>query len=215
MSDTVSTLLSSLLIRLRDPAGTLSGESGVSARLLAQDILSRTQQIYNQALKLNIFQLPFTIQPMLLWYDLADVIGPLNERITTISYVTYQNRDLSQATLDDLKSYDRHWHRRISSRLECFIPLGYTHFILWPLLDHIDTCTLFGPLTTPIIQDAEVETLPISEERIPLLIQLVELILSNRAQDELSFSTLLKNFSQFLPQPKQAGRIQNAPQIET
>ena len=214
MSEAVGSLISSLLIRLRDPAGTLSGESGISVHTLTMDILGRSQQIYNEALSLNILHLHFTIQPLLLWYDIGQVIGSNNERMTNISHVVYQNRDLSLATLDDLRSYDRKWHRAVGGRLECYIPLGYTHFILWPMLNRQDTCTLFGPLLTPSLQSDQ-DTLSLSQERTPLLLQLTELILANRANDELAFSVLLRNFSTYLSQDtiKSRRTSSNAPEI--
>jgi hypothetical protein len=199
MSEAVSTLISALLIRLRDPAGTLRGESGTNVRTLAIDLLGRTQQIYNEALRLNLLSVSCTIQPFLVWYDLGQVIGTNNERMTSLSHVIYKQRDLSKVTLDDLRSIDRKWHRAIGSRLECYVPLGYTHCILWPALSMQDTCTLYGPLLTPMIQDEQTDTLTISEERTPLLLQLTELLLAHRANDELAFSVLLKNFADYLP----------------
>ncbi len=200
MSEFVSNLISALLIRVRDPAGTLRGASNISVRTLAIDLIGRAQQIYNEGLSLVIQPISFTAQPLMQWYNLLDVIGPTNERITSISHAIHQGRDLTKATLDDLKSLDRQWHRRVDTRLECFIPLGYTNFILWPMLNYSSTCTLYGPLLTPLIQDENQESLSISEERSILLLQLIELMLSNRANDELAFSTLLKNFSKYLPQ---------------
>jgi hypothetical protein len=62
-----------------------------------------------------------------------------------------------------------------------------------------DTVTLIGPTKT-VALTSETQTLELSQERTPLLIQLTELILLNRLQDDTAFNAVMRNFVKFLPQ---------------
>ena len=61
-----------------------------------------------------------------------------------------------------------------------------------------DSVTLIGPTTT-VPLTSETQTLELSQERTPLLIQLTELILLNRLQDDTAFNAVVQNFVPFLP----------------
>lgn len=187
MGEQVDQLISSLLFRLRDQQGV------IHSRPFVLEILSRCQQIYNEGFGLALREIPFTPLQLRQWYSLTPDMG-----MTSLIHVIHQNRDLTKATLDDLKSIDRKWHRAVGSRLECFVPLGYTSFILWPALPHDDECTLIGPALTPTLL-SEQNNLTISTERTPLFIQLVELILNNRQNDPTAFTVIMQNFQRFLP----------------
>src|SRR5262245_61406985 len=159
MAEVLTDYISALLIRLRDPAGV------IHSRELVGDLLCRAQSIYNEALSLSLISVTFDVQPLQQWYD----NDPANA-MASLQHVVYRNKDLSKATLDDLKSFDRKWHRRVGDRLECYVPLGYSHFLLWPSLNNLDTCTLIGPRRTNAFNNDPTQTLAISRERTPALL---------------------------------------------
>jgi hypothetical protein len=187
VAESVGEILSALLIRLRDPAGM------ATPRVLALDMLMRSQQYYNESLRLKLTDVSFFTQAMTQFYPLTSDLG-----LASVSHVTHQQRDLFQVTFADLRSIDRKWHRALSDRYECFIPLGFTHFLLWPGLVRADTVTLTGPVLTPATQ-AEPVPLSLSQERTPLLIQLAEMILLNRLNDADAFGAILPNFKAMIP----------------
>ena len=188
MAEAIADILSALLIRLRDPGGAST------SRALATDILARSQQYYNESLRLKLTSTSFATLPWVQLYPLTDDLGLLS-----VSHITHQNRDLFHVTVQDLHSIDRTWHRASSSRYECFVPLGFTHVLLWPARPVADTVTLIGPTKT-VALTSETQTLELSQERTPLLIQLTELILLNRLQDDTAFNAVMRNFVKFLPQ---------------
>ncbi len=188
MAESIGEILSALLIRLRDPG------AGSTSRALALDILSRAQQHYNESLRLKLTEVSFQTLPWVQFYPLTADLG-----LSSVSHVTHQNRDLFKVTFQDLLSLDRKWHRATADRYECFVPLGLSHFLLWPAAVQSQAVTLIGPtLTAPLVSESS--TLELSQERTPLLIQLTELILLNRLQDDTAFMVVLRNFQKFLPQ---------------
>ncbi len=187
MAESIGEIISALLIRLRDPGGAST------PRALVMDILSQSQRYYNESLRLKLTQTTFVTSPWVQIYPLTD-----DPALLSVSHVTHQNRDLFHVTLADLRSLDRKWHRATGPRYECFLPLGFTHFILWPARPVADSVTLIGPTTT-VPLTSETQTLEVSQERTPLLIQLTELILLSRLQDDTAFSAVIQNFVKFLP----------------
>ena len=188
MAEAIAEIISALLIRLRDPGGAST------SRALAMDILDRSQQYYNESLRLKLTSTTFATLPWVQLYPLTSDLGLLS-----VSHVTHQNRDLFHVTMQDLHSLDRKWHRASGARYECFVPLGFTHFILWPARPVTDSVTLIGPTKTSALT-SETQTLELSQERTPLLMQLTELILLNRLQDDAAFNVVMQNFVKFLPQ---------------
>lgn len=194
MAEAISEIINSVLMRLRDPAGT------ATSRALILDILLRAQQVYNEALRLSLLQVTYSTTPFTQFFPLTPDL-----QLSSLSHIRHNERDLCQVTFADLMSIDRKWHRALSNRYECYMPLGFTHFLLWPGLRDGGTVTLIGPAMTqnPVSDTASLE---ISQERTPLLIQLTELILTNRMQDEAAFKAILPSFQAFLPQQQRSSR---------
>jgi len=187
MAESLTEILNGLLLRLRDPAGS------ATSRALALDILLRSQQIYNESLRFKLLEVSFPTLPLTQIYPLTSDLA-----LSSVSHVRHNNRDLFKVTFADLMAIDRKWHRALSNRYECWMPLGFTHVLLWPGLRDAGTVTLIGPALTqnPV---SETVSLEISQERTPLLIQMAEMILLNRLNDETAFQSISQNFVKFLP----------------
>lgn len=180
-SEPVNTLISTILARVRDPQGA------VHSRALTLELLCRLTQLY--ANKLQLVQETITIgtAPFLQFYPFE----LMSTRFVTITNVLHNNRELDRLTLGYLKAISREWPRMSGPRYEGYIQLGYSHLILFPSLAVLGEVEVTGTVLTPLLSSEE-DSLPISNQQIPSVLQLVELLLLHRQRDLPAFAAHLK-----------------------
>src|SRR6266567_4483775 len=162
-SDAWSTVITTVLARVRDPDGA------VHSTALCQDLLTRLQRLYNNQLRLVISEMPVSTLPGQQLYPLTEPLG------IHIVKVTHQNRPLDRLTFSQLRALDPRWPRATGSRLEGFMQLGYTFLLLWPALFVADTVLVTATkLTTDLTTGPA--TLDIPSQATPKLAQLLELL---------------------------------------
>lgn len=180
-SEAINPLISTILARVRDSQGA------VHSRALTLELLCRVTQLYSN--KLQLVQETITVEtaPFLQFYPLE----LMTTRFVTITNVLHNNRELDRLTLGYLKAISREWPRMSGPRYEGYIQLGYSHLILFPSLARPDEVEVTGTTLTPIFGSEE-DSLPISNQQIPSVLQLVELLLLHRQRDLPAFAAHLK-----------------------
>ena len=194
-SDAWSTVITTVLARVRDPDGA------VHTLPLCQDLLTRLEQLYNNHLRLVVSDFTLPTRPGLQLYSLAQATGgEADPQGMQVLEVRHNNRHLERMTFSQLKALDPRWPRAIGPRLDGFIQLGYTMLLLWPSLMYADTVSVTATKLTTLAAS----TLNIPSQATPKLAQLLELLLLLRQRDMLSFNVLMQQLD---PQKGQA----NAP----
>lgn len=166
--------INTLQLRVRDPQGSAHSNT------LVLDLLSRCQQILNDALKLVIDETTLTTIPYQNFYTI-DTLLP-----STLSILSVKdgNSDLQKlSSLDDLKAISWNWHRQIDAKHHCWLQLGETQLVLWPAKDYESSVTIVSTQLTPVLTSFQQDTLAISTEKTPFLLDLVEAILLMRQRD--------------------------------
>ena len=166
-----STLITELSRRLRDPSNERH------ARTLVRDVLTQCQRVVNLAKRDKVATTSFTPTAGRTLYQNSEVASTV-ARILTIRQ---SGRDLHEVAFPELAHVEHRWLRATGKRYELFSRIGGDLFALTPALD------------TPLAVDVVYVTVPadltdgagdvvISDEYIPLLLDIGEVMLAGRVR---------------------------------
>lgn len=166
MAETAGNLTSELLIRVRDPQGSIRN------RVFARDILDRCQKIINASQALVIASQSFALEQSRLVYDVSGTITDLVE----VRAVRWQDRDLDETTLTELKGYSRTWFRDTADDPLAFARVGRDLLIIYPAPNAvINVDVIYTKLTTDFT--AESIAIELSADNVDIMLDLAEIIL--------------------------------------
>jgi hypothetical protein len=166
-----STLITEVSRRLRDP------NNERHARTLVRDVMSQCQRIVNLVKRDKVASSSFTPTAGRTLYATSEVAATIARIITIRQF----GRDLHEVAFGELAHVEHRWLRATGKRYELFARVGGDLFTLTPALD------------TPVAVDVVYVTAPtdltdgagdvvISDEYIPLLLDMTELVLAMRVR---------------------------------
>jgi len=197
MGESVSLLTNLLLSSVRDPGGAATQSSFVL------DMLSRCEQVLNDALELSLRTTTLTTLPFQCFYDLAGYVP----NTISITHVREGDRDLSRLTsLDDLAAINRRWHQEVSTRHECFLQLGETSLVIYPARSVPSTLSVIGTNLTPQFASLLLDETTIDADNSPILLALTRAFLNLRVRQYDAMESSLQEFQELL----QARRLTHA-----
>ena len=170
MAEVVGTLVSTLLERVRDPAGM------AVTRAQARTVLSHAQGLVSVATEAVVEHVTFPTLAMTQCYPIDLVTLPACGKITQIREAT---RDLDPADFRELARYDRSWFRRVGNRFEAWATIGRGVLVIHPAKREASSVTVYYAKWTGTLTDDSVVT-EIPDSSLPLVLDVAELILSVR-----------------------------------
>jgi hypothetical protein len=172
MPSDAGTLTDTILQRVYD-AGAV-----VTPRARVWDLLSRGQQIVNQAFKSIIVNLDFPTGPRQQVFTLDDIAPDILKVVS----VRDQNRDLSEIQFNRLKHISAHWFGASGPRWETWARVGRSMIVVHPMKQQADLLTVVYTQVLPVLGgDADICQLP--DDQLPTLTKLVEVLLLMRQRN--------------------------------
>lgn len=164
MAETVGTLATELLRRVRDPNGL------AHARADVRNLLSHCQRIINAHTDAVLTTEDITVPAGSVFLSLAVDASTIDR----LSSVRVDGRDLPCVPWNTLQHHDRQWPRATSDIPMVWTPIGRTMFVVWPAPRTTITVTLVGVKATASLASSDSLTTDVRDTHMPALLNIAE-----------------------------------------
>lgn len=185
-----SALITELSRRLRDPNNTRH------ARVLIRDVLSQCQRVVNLHYADDILSTSFTPSAGRTLYRTSEIAST----VARVVAVRQQDRDLHEVDWRQLVHSDAHWYRRQGPRHELFARIGGSLVVVYPARETPESITV-DHVSIPANLTDGAGDVTISDELIPLLLDLGELILTAKNREFTRMNDVAPRVSKAFAQP--------------
>ena len=152
------------------------------------DLLSRGQQIVNQAFESIIVNLDFPTGPLQQVFTLSEIA----DDVLKVLSVRDQHRDLSEIPFNRLKHISAHWFGASGPRWETWARVGRSMIVVHPMKQQADTLTLVYTQVLPIL-GGDADICPLPDDQLPTLTKLVEVLLLMRQRNFEAIKSIVDN----------------------
>ena len=177
MGEAASTLVDTVLQRVRDPQGS------ATPRAMVRTFLSEAQRFINGATEEVDFQVTFTTQPYQQVYPITpSFLDPATGQPVCLRIVDIRQDTRNLVMVENwhvLAQTDRQWFRKVGVRHEVWTAIGRDLLVVHPAMKDAGTITVnCVKLTLPFQNDQTLADLP--DDLLPLLLDLTETFVSLR-----------------------------------
>jgi hypothetical protein len=188
MPNTVGSLISDTLNRVRDPNGL--GHTRANALTLINHV-ARIVNAFTGDVKSSATL--STLRQLQMYSISAELPSAMN-----VIGVTHRGRHLSNISLDDLRAVDSEWPRAIGNQYETFSVVGKDLLILYPALPEADSVTVYYSKNLAEL-DNEADSLENPPHNDHVIVDTLEVILLMRQRDfseaEIKMQLVMERFS--------------------
>ena len=183
MAETATTLLDTILHRLRDvgAVGTAHSRAFVLARL------SEVQRVVNTGTRVVLDTATLTTAAQLPFYQIS------TDLTTTVRVIGVResNRELTFTPWRELKQIDNDWHRRIGDRFDLWSLIGRDQLILYPTKKAASSVTvIFAKLTNALSTEGTATEMP--NDELPLLVDVTIALLLAKSKNLVALAPVME-----------------------